>query len=104
MTTPPFSSDTFPLTPGIADARLLRKRVRSVLTVQPPSDIPDAFVVKAIAALHNEVGGDEKVKQVTEALAREGLSEAVARATAKLNAGGLDRRWQRDAPPARRLR
>ncbi len=91
MTIPPLSFDTaIPLPSGISDG-LLRRRTRSVLAVNPPSDVPDAFVAKALTALTREAGGDEKAREVTEALAREGLTEAVARATAKLNAGGIDR-------------
>ncbi len=91
MTIPPLSFDTAITLPGgLADGRL-RRRTRSVLAVQPPTDTPDGFVVKALTGLNADAGGDARAREVTEALAREGLTEAVARATAKLNAGGIDR-------------
>jgi hypothetical protein len=91
MTIPPLSFDTaIPLPSGVADG-LLRRRTRSVLSVNPPTDVPDAFVAKALAALTRDAGGDDKARAVTDTLAQEGLTEAVARATAKLNAGGIDR-------------
>ena len=86
MTIPPLSFDTaIPLPSGVADG-LLRRRTRSVLSVNPPTDVPDAFVARALAALARDAGGDDKARAVTEALAQEGLTEAVARYLFKLMA------------------
>jgi len=92
MTNPPFTFDSgISLPVGLADARFARARQRSVLGVQPPSDTPDGFVARALGDISTAAGGSAKVKDVTEALIREGLTEEVAKATAKLNAGGIDR-------------
>ncbi|MGH7712999.1 MAG: hypothetical protein ACREOG_17035, partial [Gemmatimonadaceae bacterium] len=92
MTTPPFTFDSaISLPVGLGDARFARARQRSVLGVQPPSDKPDGFVARVIGDINTAAGGSAKVKDVTDALIREGLTEEVAKATAKLNAGGIDR-------------
>ena len=92
MTTPPFTFDPAIRLPlGLADARFGRAGQRSVLGVQPPSEKPDGFVARALGDISTTAGGSAKVKEVTEALIREGLTEDVAKATAKLNAGGIDR-------------
>lgn len=92
MTNPPFTFDSAISLPlGLADARFARARQRSVLGVQPPSDKPDGFVARVLGDISTTAGGSAKVKEITEALIREGLTEDVAKATAKLNAGGIDR-------------
>lgn len=91
MTTPRLLDTAIPLDGGFADLRLRKRRDRSVLAVQPPTDTPDGFVAKALAALRAEAGGDEFTREITEALVREGLTEDVGKATVKLNAGGIDR-------------
>lgn len=91
MTTPRLLDTAIPLDGGFADLRLRKRRDRSVLAVQPPTEVPDGFVAKAIAALRADAGGDAHTREVTEALLREGLTEDVGKATTKLNAGGIDR-------------
>lgn len=90
MTTPHLP-DTFDFNAGFVDLRTRRVRDRSVLAVQPPTETPDGFVAKAIAQLAKDAGGADKTQAVTAALLREGLSEDVAKATSKLNLGGIDR-------------
>ena len=91
MTTSRLLDNALDLNGGFADLRLRKRRDRSVLAVQPPTDIVDGFVANAIATLHADAGGDDKVREISEALIREGLTEAVGKATTKLNAGGIDR-------------
>lgn len=90
MTTPHLP-DTIAIDAGFADVPFRRRRDRSVLAVQPPSETPDGFVAKALAQLSVEAGGAEQTQRVTAALLREGLSEDVGKATSKLNLGGIDR-------------
>ena len=66
------------------------RRLKSVLSVNPPTDKPDGFVAAALVEIDKEAGKN-KVAEVIERLELLGLSEDVAKATAKLNAGGLDR-------------
>ncbi|MGQ0648555.1 MAG: hypothetical protein ACT4P7_13400 [Gemmatimonadaceae bacterium] len=92
MTTPRVFDSAIGIDAGlIADLRLRKRRDRSVLAVQPPSETPDGFVARAIAAIHADAGGDEKSREVNAALIRDGLTESVGKATTKLNAGGIDR-------------
>ncbi len=74
-----------------ADFVLRKRRDRSVLAVQPSTDVLDGFVAKAIADLTREAGEDGFVRKLIEALESEGLTEQVGKATARLNAGGIDR-------------
>ena len=86
------STSTFgvsPFGPNGSAAKAFRRR--NVLAVQPPPDTPETFVAKALAEIHKDSGGDKQVSDVNNALAAQGLVEAVGKATTKLNAGGLDR-------------
>jgi hypothetical protein len=80
---------------GSGDLRLRKRRDRSVLAIQPPSETPDGFVAKIVLELSREADTEDESKgqtqRIYEAIIREGLSEAVGKATAKLNAGGIDR-------------
>lgn len=76
---------------GLADFVAKKRKANSVLSIQPPTDAVDGFVAKAIDALYRDAGGDELLRRVNAALLAEGLTEAVGRATAKLNTGGIDR-------------
>jgi hypothetical protein len=69
---------------------LQTRRLKSVLSVNPPTDKPDGFVAAALVEIDKEAG-KHKAAEVIERLETLGLSEDVAKATAKLNAGGLDR-------------
>jgi hypothetical protein len=86
------STSTFgvpPFGPNGSAAKAFRRR--NVLAVQPPPDTPETFVARALAEIHKDSGGDQQVSDVNNALAAQGLVEAVGKATTKLNAGGLDR-------------
>ncbi len=76
---------------GLADLSFRKRKANSVLSIQPPTDAVDGFVAKAIDALYRDTGGDELLRRVNAELLAEGLTEAVGRATAKLNTGGIDR-------------
>ena len=88
MTTPTFPTD---LTNRLRlfDGRISRRR--DVLSIQPPSETPDGFVAKSLIALSQVAGGDAKVAEVNDRLLAEGLTEAVGKATTRLNAGGINR-------------
>ncbi|MCC6318280.1 MAG: hypothetical protein IT361_11380 [Gemmatimonadaceae bacterium] len=90
---------TNPTTPTSAPSRLAglgflnghAVKRRGVLAVQPPPEVPEGFVARSIIAIGDAAGGDATVARVDRKLKAEGLVEAVGKATAKLNIGGLDR-------------
>ncbi|MEP7383183.1 MAG: hypothetical protein ABI910_15945 [Gemmatimonadota bacterium] len=88
MTTPTFPSDISNRLRSF-DGRPSRRR--DVLSVQPPSETPDGFVAKSIITLSVVAGGDAKVIEVNDRLLSEGLTEAVGKATSRLNLGGINR-------------
>ncbi len=88
MTTPTFPTDINNRLRSF-DGRPSRRR--DVLSVQPPSETPDGFVAKSIITLSQLAGGDAKVLEVNDRLLSEGLTEAVGKATARVNLGGINR-------------
>jgi hypothetical protein len=64
---------------------------KDVLAIQGTTDVPEGFVARSILEIDTSNGGNDKVQQVISDLVSEGLVEAVAKATTRLNAGGIDR-------------
>jgi hypothetical protein len=83
----PFTGSTLDLN----DLRARRRRDRSVFAVQPPTEEPEGFVLAVLEKLGRDSGGEAIQARINEALLQEGLTEAVAKATARFNAGGIDR-------------